>query len=276
YKTPPQDVDPYLLENSKTDSNEKKQTVHKCKIICVCNQKGGVAKTSTCLNLASSLLAQEKRVLLVDFDVQANLSLLLGCKNKKSFFEVVDEGDGDLTKAIIKTRHGLWLLPSNSKMALASKKYINKEKFEYLLREKLKRIKKVFDYIIIDTPPSGDFYTLNALLASDLAVIPTQCDYLAMNGVNHIVNMIDVIANKAKHKLDYRGLATLYNPDNTVEKVVYEKLKTQLNGKMFKTVINRDSSIQESHIACLPVINYDSESKAGQQYQLLTEELLRI
>jgi chromosome partitioning protein len=97
-----------------------------------------------------------------------------------------------------------------------------------------------------------------------------------MNGVNHIVNMIDVIANKTKHKLDYRGLATLYNPDNTVEKVVYEKLKTQLNGKMFNTVINRDSSLQESHIACLPVINYDSESKAGQQYQLLTEELLRI
>ncbi len=276
YKTPPQDVDPYLLKNTKTEKNEKKQAVHQCKIICVCNQKGGVAKTSTCMNLASSLSAQKKRVLLIDFDVQANLSLLLGCKNKKSFFEVMDEDDGDLTKAIIKTRHGLWLLPSNSKMALASKKYINKEKFEYLLSRKLKRIKKVFDYIIIDTPPSGDFYTLNALLASDLAIIPTQCDYLAMNGVNHIINMINVIRNKAKHKLDYRGLATLYNPDNTVEKVVYEKLKTQLNGKMFKTVINRDSSIQESHIACLPVINYDSESKAGQQYQLLTEELLRI
>ena len=276
YKTPPQDVDPYLLENTGTETDKKKKAVHQSKIICVCNQKGGVAKTSTCLNLASSLLAQEKRVLLIDFDVQANLSLLLGCKNKKSFFEAMDEDDGDLTKAIIKTKHGLWLLPSNSKMALASKKYINKEKFEYLLREKLKRIKKVFDYIIIDTPPSGDFYTLNALLASDLAVIPTQCDYLSMNGVNHIVNMIDVIANKTKHKLDYRGLATLYNPDNTVEKVVYEKLKTQLNGKMFNTVINRDSSLQESHIACLPVINYDSESKSGQQYQLLTEELLRI
>ena len=276
YKTPPQDAAPFVLEDTKTEADKTPEAVHKCKIICVCNQKGGVAKTSTCLNLASSLSAQNKRVLLIDFDVQANLSLLLGCKNKKSFFEVMDEDAGDLTKAIIKTRYGIWLLPSNSKMALASKKYLNREKFEYLLREKLKRIKKVFDYIIIDTPPSGDFYTLNALLASDLAVIPTQCDFLSMNGVNHIINMINVISNKAKHKLDYRGLATLYNPDNTVEKVVYEKLKTQLNGKMFNTVINRDSSLQESHIACLPVINYDSESKAGQQYQLLTEELLRI
>jgi len=274
YKTPLQDVSPYVLEHD--DSNVTKHAAHECKIICVCNQKGGVAKTSTCLNLASSLTAQEKRVLLIDFDVQANLSLLLGCKNEKSFFEAMDADGGDLTKAIIKTRHDIWLLPSNSRMALASKKYINQQNFEYLLREKLERIKKVFDYILIDTPPSGDFYTLNALLASDLAVIPTQCDYLSMNGVSHIVNMISVIRNKTKHKLDYRGLATLYNPDNTVEKVVYEKLKAQLNGKMFNTVINRDSSLQESHIARMPVSSYDRDSKAGRQYQELTNELLRI
>ena len=276
YKEPAQSVDPYVLETSNTENGENKQATDECRIICVCNQKGGVAKTSTCLNLASSLSAQGKRVLLIDFDVQANLSLLLGCKNKKSFFEAMDADDGDLTRAIIKTKHDLWLLPSNSRMALASKKYINRENFEYLLRKKLTKIKKVFDYIIIDTPPSGDFYTLNALLASDLAVIPTQCDYLSMNGVSHIINMINVIGNKAKHKLDYRGLATLYNPDNTVEKVVYEKLKSQLNGKMFKTVINRDSSIQESHIARMPVIDYDKNSKAGQQYQDLSKELLGI
>ncbi len=267
YKTPQkQDEVPYEL----------KAAAPECKIVCVCNQKGGVAKTSTCLNLASSLSAKGKRVLLIDFDVQANLSLLLRCKNKKSFFEAMDADDGDLTKAIIKTKHGIWLLPSNSRMALASKKYLNQENFEYLLREKLARIKKVFDYIIIDTPPSGDFYTLNALLASDIAIIPTQCDYLSMNGVSHIVNMINVIRNKTKHKLDYRGLATLYNPDNTVEKVVYEKLKTQLGGKMFNTVINRDSSLQESHIARLPVLEYDKDSKAGQQYLTLSEELLGI
>ena len=274
YKTPPADLAPVVLEEADSTVNEKK-AIHECKVVCICNQKGGVAKTSTCLNLASSLASQNKRVLLIDFDVQANLSLLLGCKNKKSFFEAMDADDGDLTKAIIKTRHDIWLLPSNSRMALAAKKYINKPGFEYLLRKKLQRVKKVFDFIIIDTPPSGDFYTLNALLSSDLAVIPTQCDYLSMNGVGHIVNMINVIANKTKHKLDFRGLATLYNPDNTVEKVVYDKLKTQLNGRMFKTVINRDSSIQESHIACLPVIDYDRESTSGKQYLALTEELLK-
>ena len=275
YKASSADVVPVVLEEADSVVDENK-AIHECKIICVCNQKGGVAKTSTCLNLASSLSAQNKRVLLIDFDVQANLSLLLGCRNKKSFFEAMDADDGDLTKAIIKTRHDTWLLPSNSRMALASKKYINEPGFEYLLRKKLQRIKKVFDFIIIDTPPSGDFYTLNALLASDLAVIPTQCDYLSMNGVSHIVNMINVIGNKTKHKLDFRGLATLYNPDNTVENVIYDKLKTQLNGRMFKTVINRDSSLQESHIACLPVFSYDKDSKSGQQYQALTQELLGI
>jgi len=274
YKTPQeQDDAPFVLEDA---GDEVKVAAHECKVICVCNQKGGVAKTSTCLNLASSLSTKGKRVLLIDFDVQANLSLLLRCKNKKSFFEAMDTDGGDLTKAIVKTKHGLWLLPSNSRMALASKKYLNQENFEYLLREKLARIKKVFDYVIIDTPPSGDFYTLNALLASDLAIIPTQCDYLSMNGVSHIVKMINVIKNKTRHKLDYRGLATLYTPTNTVEKVVYEKLKTQLAGKIFNTVINRDATLQESHVALLPVLEYDSSSKAGQQYMELTEELLGI
>jgi len=109
YKTPPADVTPVVLEETDSVADEKK-VIEECKIICVCNQKGGVAKTSTCLNLASSLASQNKRVLLIDFDVQANLSLLLGCKNKKSFFESMGADDGDLTKAIIKTKHDIWLV----------------------------------------------------------------------------------------------------------------------------------------------------------------------
>ena len=186
------------------------------------------------------------------------------------------DDDGELTRVILKTAYGIWLLPSNSRMALAAKKYINRERFEYLLRDKLERLRKVFDYIIIDTPPSGDFYTLNALMASNVAIIPTQCDFLSMNGVNHIINMINVIADKTNHTIDYRGLATLYNPENMVEQVVYDKLRTQLNGNLFKTVINRDSCVQESHVARVPVLAYNSNSKAGLQYRALSEELLGI
>ncbi len=268
HKTPLHEQSPYLLR-----PEAKKPAPRQCRVVCVCNQKGGVAKTSTCLNLGGALSQLKKRVLLIDFDVQANLSMLLGYRNVSSFFEALDSGDGELSKAIIKANYNLWLLPSNSRMALASKKYLNQPNFEYLLRKRLGKIKKVFDYIVIDTPPSGDFFTLNALLASDLALIPSQCEYLSMNGVGHIENMIQVIKEKTAHKPDYRILATLYDPKNIAENVIYQKLKSQHKEKMLATTIQRDSKIQESQIAHMPVLFYDKKSLAGQQYLSLAKEL---
>jgi len=272
YKSPPSDSSPYVLTNASTE----KPDVQECRIICVCNQKGGVAKTSTVMNLGGSLHMMGKRVLMVDFDVQANLSMLMGCKNARSFFEVIDSDNEELSKAIVKTKSGVWLLPSNSRMALAAKKYINMKNFEYLLREKLEKIKQVFDYILIDTPPSGDFFTLNSLLASDFAVIPTQCEYLSMNGVGHIVNMIGVIKKKSAHNIDYRCLVTLYGARSTVQNVILEKMKIQYNGNMFDTVIHRDSSMQESQIAHLPALAYNEKSRAGKQYMKLAKELEQV
>lgn len=273
YKTAQLDESCYLL---RPEASATKQTPAPpaCRVLCVCNQKGGVAKTSTCLNLAGSLSLQNKRVLLIDFDVQANLSLLLGHRNVTSFFEALNTDGGDLSKAIIKANHNFWLLPSNSRMALASKKYLNEPNFEYLLRERLAKIKKVFDFVIIDTPPSGDFFALNALLASDLALIPTQCEYLAMSGVGHIENMIHMIREKAGHKLDYRVLTTLYDPTSTVEQVIRKKLESQYKERLLRTLIERDSKIQESQIAHMPVLFYDKSSRAGQQYMRLAQELL--
>ena len=244
-----------------------------CKVITICNQKGGVAKTTTCLNLGASLALMGKRVLLIDFDIQANLSLLLGYKDAKSFFEVIHSDAGDLSQYIMQAKNNLSLLPSNSKMALLSKKHLSNENFEYMLRDKLQSIKNDFDYILIDTPPSGDFYTLNALLASDMATIPAPCEYLSMNGVNHIEAMINVIREKTDHKLDYQILITLYEPENTACKVILSKFHEQHAGKILKTIIEKDSKIQESQIAHSPVIFYSRESRAGQQYQKLAEEI---
>ena len=114
-------------------NNTAKKVSSTCKIISICNQKGGVAKTSTCINLGASLMLQKKRVLLVDFDVQANLSMLLGLKNAKSFFEVMNADDDDLKRFVIKTKQNFWVLPSNSKMALLTKKHMQDENFEFLL-----------------------------------------------------------------------------------------------------------------------------------------------
>ncbi|MDH5764444.1 MAG: zinc-ribbon domain-containing protein [Gammaproteobacteria bacterium] len=246
------------------------------RIISVCNQKGGVAKTTTSLNLAVSLNLLKKRVLLIDFDIQSNLTLLMGYKDAKSFFEVIHSDDKGISSYIIKSKLNIWLLPSNSKMALLSKKHLQDVNFEYLLRDKLKSIAHYFDYIIIDTPPSGDFYTLNALLASNLAVIPTPCEYLSMQGVNHIVNMINVIRDKSAHEIDYRIPVTMFEPDNTASRVILKKLQEEYKDHVFSTMIEKDAKVQESQVFHTPTIYYDKESRAGRQYYNLAKEIISL
>lgn len=254
------------LENAQADLNAK--------IISVCNQKGGVAKTTTTLNLAVSLSLLKKRVLVIDFDIQANLSLLMGHSDAKSFFEVLHSEESLISKYIMKTNHGVWLLPSNSKMALLAKKHLQDENFEYLLRDQMQSIRPYFDYIIIDTPPSGDFYTLNALLTSDIAIIPSPAELLSMKGVNHIVSMVNVVAEKTDHKIEYKIPITMFEKDNTASRVVLKKFKDEFGSKIFNSIIEKDQKIQESQIVNKPAIVYDKESRAGRQYYNLAKEIL--
>lgn len=244
-----------------------------CKVITICNQKGGVAKTTTCLNLATSLVQMNKRVLVVDFDVQSNLTMLLGHKDARSFFEVIDSEDASLSDFIIKTKFNMSLLPSNSKMALLSKTQMGKDNFEYMLRDKLRQVKQNFDYILIDTPPSGDFYTLNALLASTSAIVPAPCEYLSMNGINHIEGMIKVIQNKINHFIDMSVLITKFDKANMVSQVVLGKIKSRYKMNVLKTMIDNDQKVQESEIVHTPVIIYDCETPSARQYLQLALEV---
>jgi chromosome partitioning protein len=244
--------------------------------VTVCNQKGGVSKTSTCLNLGVSLASLGKKVLLVDFDVQANLTSLLHHHGAKSFFDVMGSGEAKIADYILTTEYGVSLLPSNSKMALLAKKHMQHGDFEYLLAEKLVEIKSQFDFIIIDTPPSGDFFTLNSLLASDLAIIPTQCEYLSLNGVEHIVRMISVINDKRDHGLKYQVLVAMYNQDITAANVILEKLKSKYANNLLATTINMDGTMQESQIIQKPLLYYKRDSDAAQRYLALANELLGL
>lgn len=244
-----------------------------CKVISICNQKGGVAKTTTCLNLAASLSMRNKRVLVIDFDIQSNLTLLLGHKDARSFFDVINAQDDSLSSYLVKTEHNFWLLPSNSKMALLSKKHMPNENFEYMLRDKLLEVKADFDYILIDSPPSGDFYTLNALLASNAAVVPMPCDYLSLNGVSHIEGMINVINEKINHKIDMHVLITLFEPGNTVGKVVLNQIRGKYGDKVLNTMIEKDQKVQESQIVHTPVVFYSKECAAARQYRQLANEI---
>lgn len=278
----------FLVKKPSSDSEVPPQIVRKsaalhaqkhypdnpnCRVITICNQKGGVAKTTTCLNLAASLVLMNKRVLVVDFDVQSNLTLLLGHKDAHSFFDVIHSENKSLSSYLVKTKHNFSLLPSNSKMALLSKKHLPIENFEYMLRDKLLEVKSDFDYILIDTPPSGDFYTLNALLASNTAIIPVPCDYLSLNGVSHIEGMINVINEKINHKIDMHVLVTLFEPDSTVGNLVLNKIKSKYKDNILNVMIHKDQKIQESQIVHTPTIFYNQESAAAKQYQQLANEI---
>lgn len=244
------------------------------KVIAVCNQKGGVAKTSTCLNLGAALSLSGKRVLLVDFDAQSNLSMLLGKKNEASFLEIYQK-QADILNVIKNVYSNLWLLPANSRIALLAKQALQQQNtLGFFLRDTLEPIKANFDVILIDTPPSVKFFTPNALIAADFVIIPTQSEFLAMNGVMQMENIIHAL--KDTHPLDYRVLITMYDERNIASKVIYAKLREKYKGKLFNTFISVDYKMQESQIVNEPVVSYDQNSIAAKQYCELARQIQAV
>lgn len=245
-----------------------------CRIIAVSNQKGGVAKTTTTLNLGASLAQMGKRVLLIDFDVQANLTILLGFRKTRSFYEVLTGGLKSIDEAVLRTKHSnLSLLPSSSRMALLKKKYLTQHNFEYLLRDKLTSIQDSYDHILIDTPPSIEFFTLNALVAANLVIIPSTCEYLSMHGVGQLHDIITVLRKGINPEVEYKVLITMYDAKNTSEKVICDKLRNSYKDAVFKTVIEADDKMQESHIVNMPINCYAEKSRASLQYMSLAKEV---
>ncbi|WP_446008392.1 AAA family ATPase [Candidatus Electrothrix sp.] len=243
------------------------------RIIALSNQKGGVAKTTTCLNLAVSLAHMGKKVLVVDFDVQANLTILLGFRQTRSFYELLNKEVKGINDIILHTKYpNLSLLPSNSKMALLKKRYLTQHNFEYLLRNRLQEIEKKYDHILIDTPPSIEFFTLNALIAAKLVIVPTTCEYLSIHGVSQISDIIKVLKG-IDHDIEYKVLITMFDARKTSEKVIYEKIRHKYGAMVCKTVIEIDDKMQESHIVNLPILYYDEKSKSAGQYQDLALEI---
>ncbi|MCI5142542.1 MAG: ParA family protein [Candidatus Electrothrix sp. ATG1] len=264
YKDDPSD-DSYLLQDEVAPDDHR--------IITVSNQKGGVAKTTTCLNLAVALARMGKKVLLVDFDVQANLTILLGFRKSRSFYELLNREVKGINDIILHTKYpNLSLLPSNSKMALLKKKYLSQHNFEYLLRNKLQGIEKNFDHILIDTPPSIEFFTLNALMAAQLVIVPTTCEYLSMHGVSQISDIIKVLKG-IDHDVEYKVLITMYDAKRTSERVINDKIRRNYGAMLCTTVIEYDDKVQESHIVNLPIQYYDEKSRSAEQYHALAREI---
>jgi chromosome partitioning protein len=244
-------------------------------VIAISNQKGGVAKTTTCLNLGISLALLNKRVLLVDFDVQSNLTISLGYRNTTSFYEVMNSDSANLDNFIIKTKYNnLSLLPSNKNMVLLNKKYFGIQNFEFILRDRLAFIKDQFDYIVIDTPPSIGFFSINTLTSADLVIIPCECEYLSTHGVEYTLNFIKLVKEKTNPRIDSKILITRYDETNTVAQLIAAKLKRMYKKKTFGTFIELDDKIKESSIMRMPVIYYDKQSRSGLKYMRLAKEIL--
>jgi chromosome partitioning protein len=244
------------------------------RIIAISNQKGGVAKTTTCLNLGAALARMGKRVLLVDFDVQANLTILLGFRKTRSFYEVLTREVKGIDEVILHTKYpNLSLLPSNRKMSLLKKRYLTQHNFEHLLRDRLKLIEDSYDHILIDTPPSIEFFTLNALIAANLVIVPSTCEYLAMHGVGQLTDIVSVLRG-IDHDVECKVLITMYDAQKTSEKVIFDKIQHNYKDIICKTIIELDDKIQESHIVNLPVHYYAEKSRSAVQYQHLAEEIV--
>lgn len=271
YKSPASSETTYLLKKNPVVEQPKNASVNQRKIIAICNQKGGVAKTSTCLNLGTALSVLNKRVLLVDFDLQASMTILLGYKGKKSLYDILDASMEEMLAAIQNPYRNLWLLPSNNRMMLLQNH--NNKKFEWILKDKLSLIAKHFDYIVIDTPPSVEFFTLNALMAADLVIIPTQCEFLSLNGVSCMDDILQSIKHKKGSALEYRILATMYDEKNVASKAIYNKLKTTYKDKFFDVAIELDKKIQESQIFKKPILYYDKNSQSAAQYLALAKAI---
>jgi chromosome partitioning protein len=254
---------------------KKKSFLNSAYVIAVSNQKGGVAKTTSCLNLGVSFSLIKKKVLLIDFDVQANMSTCLGCQQGISFYDALSSGSGDISKAIRKTRYpNVWLLPSNRNMFLLNKKYFMTKHFEHILKESLNSVKDCFDFILIDTPPAMEFHTLNALTAANTVIIPSNCEFLSAQGVHQTVNFISMIARRTNPVLDYHVLITQFDDQDAVSKLIYSKLQNVYGEKTCKTIITLDSKVRESQIMNIPIIYYYKHSRSGLQYVDLARELL--
>jgi len=245
------------------------------RVMTIGNRKGGVAKTTTCLNLGVSLALHNKKVLLVDFDAQANLTLSLGQKRQPTFYDAQKTFGTPLDDFIIETAYpNLWLLPSGRNMVLLNKLYFGAQHFEYLLKDRLSRVKEQFDFILIDTPPSIEFYMLNALTASNRVLIPCQCDYLSTHGVDQVMQLIRLIRKKANPLIQSRILFTMLDQTSHSSRLILSKIKDLYQGQTFNTVIEMDASLKEAQILSMPAIHYSQKSVAGAQYIELAKEVI--
>ncbi len=246
-------------------------------IIAVVNQKGGVGKTTTAVNLTAALQAVGKKVLLCDFDPQANGTSGLGVDKKQvkhSTYDIIIS-DVKAEDSIISTNYGD-VLPSTAALAGAGIELIDVPEREYSLKRALDRIKAEYDYIFVDSPPSLELLTLNALCAADSILIPVQCEYYALEGLSDLMTTLRAVKRKLNPRLEIFGvLLTMYDGRTNFSNQVAEEVRRHFPGKVYSAVIPRNVRLAEAPSHGLPVIAYDRSSKGSRAYIAVAEEIVR-
>ncbi|MGD0021251.1 MAG: AAA family ATPase [Smithellaceae bacterium] len=250
------------------------------KVICIANQKGGVGKTTTAINLSSSLAAAEKKTLLIDGDSQGNSTSGMGITNN-SFQEAnlyhAMIGNAPLEKVILQTAiPHLDIIPANQDLIGVEVEFVNIEDREKRLRHLLKSMERQYDFILIDCPPSLGFMTVNALVSADFLIIPLQCEYFAMEGLGYLLNTVKLVKARLNPELALGGiLLTMFDPRNLLSHRVTEDVKKHFGDKVFKTVIPRNVRLSESPSHGLPIILYDIKSRGAVAYMELAQEIIQ-
>ena len=251
-------------------------------VIAVSNQKGGVAKTTTCVSLGAAIVERGHEVLAIDLDPQANLSLALGVNTANLRRTVADVFLGNHTPVSVSRETvlpGLDLMPANQDLQLVEK-FLHTVMGQaaggpaYTLRQALARV-AVYDFVLCDCPPALGNITLNALTAADLLLIPTQCEYFSAHGLNDVLELAQHVRERTNPRLNYRILITMFDRRNRVHHTIREQIKNAFGEALFETMIETDTKLRESPVFGQPITHYAPHSRAAQQYRALAEELLR-